>query len=163
MKKITQKEIHGVLRSQNPTQIYALYAKIYGKVESKFNVVKWAEQHAPTKKIAKNAFNLLVMQFYGGVDSEYKAAKHGVFEPLRFGAIINELKHQINRGLDSYTKVFFVYNNNLILASPIYGSKDYNKTYLLRIDDVKTMRFAELIVSKCVKHFNYNPNKYIQQ
>lgn len=165
MKKVnvTQSQIRDVLRRQDLTAIYRTahlwYNKQKGERISSSEVYNFVRRFAPNAKVWRNAYNIAYP--HNGVDSEYKQSRYGVFKPLRYGEVLETLRQEMSRQQDNYTKVFYMCNAYLVFASPVHRCKDYNKTYMMRIEGHKDLEFAKRVIGVCSRHFHYNPNDYL--
>lgn len=153
-KTITKKQIVSVIRTQDPTQIYSLYYQVYGLKPVDVEVCKFIQQFAPTDKLYKSAYKIACRsgrKFRPIADmNEYR--KHIEWKKVHIRQIaMQQLRREIARGEDRYTKRPIMGKTNLYFASPVYGHSDYNKSIVMPISGNE--RFCELICRLADKYF----------
>lgn len=144
-KTITKKQIVSIIRTQDSTQIYRLYYQIYGIKPVGIEVCKFIRQFAPTDKLYKAAYKIACRcshKYHTSVESDYISYMEWKKANIR-QAVMQQLRREITRGVDSYTKRPIMGKTNLYFASPVYGHDDYNKFIALPISGNE--RFCELI------------------
>lgn len=145
-KSITKKQIVSVIRTQDSTQIYRLYYQVYGIKPVDVEVCKFIQQFAPTDKLYKAAYNIACRsgrKFRPTVELN----EHCTYIEWKNANIrqitMQQLRREIARGVDGYTKRPIMGKTNLYFASPVYGHHDYNKSIAMPISGNE--RFCELI------------------
>ena len=138
---MSKKDIRRILMTEDSTQIYRAYFQITGNRPSRIDVCDFIKEYAPNKSIARKAFSIA----FSGINrhaGEYNGC-HDFMNKNRLHNAIDELRRNISRGNDNYTKRPIMGRTHLYLASPVYGHGDYNKKILMRIEGNE--RFCELI------------------
>ena len=123
---ITKKEIEAVLRSMNQTAIFRTYFKLYGIRPEQYNVVRFIDEFAPTKKIKRVSWTLTEPNRHKKVRL-YRVDSNWLAENWPVSYIVRYFRDELSRGLTPYTKRPFLCKTHLYFCSPVYGHGDYNK------------------------------------
>ena len=139
MKKVTKSQIVKVLRTQNVTEIFKI-AKLHGvDVSNRENVFNFIQKFAPSQKVYNNAYSLS----YGASNfKNYRIDHSTIHTPI--ANVVRFAKKSKKRQKDNYTKVLIIGDTNIYWASPVYGFKDYNKSFALK-NTLKNRGFAQKV------------------
>ncbi len=142
-KNITKKHIQSVLRTENPTLILSLYHQIYGGRVDRWQALHFIEEFAPSNRVYRHAYNIALAHRARIIDPDY-LAKHRQFSNAnRKHLAMVELRKEMARQNDGYSKRPMMGHTHLYFCSPEYRHRDYNKWRALPIEGNE--RFCELI------------------
>lgn len=152
-KNISKKEIQNVLRTMEPTKIFALHHRMFGNV-NRSEVYRFIREFAPTNKVRTNAYNLA----HSNKHAEYRLMvertcihRHGFFTGDLRKYTVDALKEECTRERDNYSKFPMLGHTHLYFCSPVYGHSDYNKRRMIEIKGNE--RFCDLVIRYANKHF----------
>lgn len=154
-KKVTKKQIERTLRSLNQTEIFRLYATIYGSVKRSC-LMDWICENAPSEKVRKKAYRIAYLSSkYNSFGERFTGASHNLWRwnlenPRQIAMMI--IRREFARGFDKYTRVPYLYDGKLWLCNYRYGLKDYNGYALLEIRGNE--RFCNLLFRVARRHFD---------
>lgn len=154
-KTITRKSIEDVIRTEDSTQIFRLYHRIYGGKVEKVKVCNFIKEFAPLKSLARNA---VFLSNLAQADSPFlrdQSRKSFAWRQDNMKQVIMRcFREELRRGIDSYTKRPVMGHTYLYWCSPLYGHADYNKSRALPI--AGNERFCELICRLADKYIPMN-------
>lgn len=153
-KKITKKHITEVLRSRDLTQIFKLVHQFLGGKISRYDVLGFVKQNAPSDKVADDIRKAIVYtpnRAYRFRD--YRRATE-FNDANRIHIAVQRLREEIERGIDNYTKRPVLGFNHLYFCSPTYGHRDYNKCMYLPIKGYE--KCCRLLVKLADKYIPMN-------
>lgn len=149
MKSVTKKQIQVELRKQTSTAVFAIANKCGVDVTKRVDVMRFVEENAPTQKIYRSAFRLVLCADHA---NQLKTVHNRIDMPI--ADAIRYAKQQINDGSMStnYGKILLEGNNNIYWASPSYGHSDYNKSVAFKNTDRnrKAMQLINSILRKSI-------------
>ena len=153
---MNKKDIKEAINSLDRTTICRAFKKetgrspkgVYGAF---YDVCGWAETYATSKRQRNALCDLFLRTTARPYTEEVYKGVHGHFEPLRLQRAVDELKFQIERGWDNYSKVPMVGRTNLYFCSPSYGHSDYNK-WCTGIKIAENKRFGDTIIELSKKY-----------
>lgn len=155
-KNITKRQIQSILRTEDATQIFRLYHRIFGGKVDKWDVYMFICNYAPSNRLKKHAYDIAML-------SGIKLLPSGERYPREFRyhrefcetngkhIALTALRNEIKKGLSSYTKRPMMGYTHLYFCSPVYGHGDYNKWRSIKIEGNE--RFCELICKLADKYF----------
>lgn len=130
-KTISKKAIIATIRRGEPTEIFRLCFLLNGEVSQK-SVCELIRKYAPSKNIKDTAYDIA----YGSAHNMQPMSSNELlryaeyYEANKIHMIVNRLRYYMERKKDSYTKAPILIDGQLFWASPIYGSQDYNKSFI---------------------------------
>lgn len=139
-KRVTMKQVKAAIRRQDLTECYKLCKLTRGRV-SAFEVTKFIEDFASTKRLRGNAFWFVYgayrRKLANGLTAQRNLEAFRAKQPICYAAArlhkeLNFLK--ANTLHPERIKLLFVKEGaRLYLASADYGAADYNKAYIMPI------------------------------
>lgn len=154
-KTITKKEIERILRTEDSTQIYKLFARIVGWVPDRRAVYEFVCNHAPSNRVYRNAFAITYPQKHTLERLEIEKAciiRHGFYKGAQRHNVAEMLRREIKEPDSPYAKRPMLGKTNLYFCSPIYGHDDYNKRRMMPIEGNE--RFCALVIKIADRYFN---------
>ena len=149
---ISKKNIQSVLRTMDATQIFRLVHIIFGGKVERSKVCNFIHDFAPSDKVARNAYWIAYASKQKKESQEMVRASIAFRSHNKKHIAIDELRKEMSRKQDSYTKRPIMGHTHLYFASPVYQHSDYNKWQAIEIKGNE--RFCQLMVAVADKHFN---------
>lgn len=130
-KTISKKTIIAAIRRGEPTEIFRLCFLLNGEVSQK-SVCELIRKYAPSQKIKNTAYDIAYRSAHNmqPISSNELLRDAEYYEANKIHMIVNRLRYYMNGIKDSYTKAPILIEGQLFWASPIYGSQDYNKSFI---------------------------------
>ena len=153
-KQISKKEIERTLRTMDSTKIFALYHRIYGKIEHRHFVYEFIRAFAPSQRVCRAAYKLAFSPKHdsrrSAIDTECRK-RHGIYHGDLRQQVVDALKRECQDVTSNYAKRPMMGHTWLYFCSPVYGHSDYNKWRALPIKGNE--RFCELVIRYADKFF----------
>lgn len=141
-KKITQKKIQVVLKTQDVTLIHKLVSDLGLDANNKGVVFDFIIKNAKTQRVYNSAYELSYRRSCANEMKKLssKNVKHDRLDSIQFA------RFQKESGLigGSYEKKLIIGSKNIYWASPIYEHQDYNKSIALENNE-KNRVLADVI------------------
>ena len=153
-KTITKKEIERILRTEDSTQIYKLFARIHGWVPERRDVYDFICNYAPSIRVYRNAFAITWPQKHTLERLEIEKeciSRHGFYTGAQRHNVADMLRREIMEVGSRYAKRPMLGNTHLYFCSPIYGHDDYNKRRMMPI--AGNERFCTLVIKIADRYF----------
>lgn len=130
-KTISKKAIIGAIRRGEPTEIFRLCFLLNDEVSRK-SVCELIRKYAPSQKIKDTAYDIAYRSEhkFQPLSSTELLRESEYYEANKIHMIVNRLRYYMNINKDSYMKTPILIDGQLFWASPIYGSQDYNKSFI---------------------------------
>lgn len=150
---ISKKEIQSTLRTLDSTKIFALYHRIYGRVDRQ-EILNFIKEFAPSQRVYRMAYKLAYSHKHSfrrnDIDTEC-VKRHGFYHGNLRQQVVDALKHECQDVTSNYAKRPMMGETWLYFCSPIYGHNDYNKRRMIPIQGNE--RFCELVIKYANKFF----------
>ena len=130
-KTISKKTIIAAIRRGEPTEIFRLCFLLNGEVSQK-SVCLLIRRYAPSQKVKDTAYDIAYRSEhkFQPLSSTELLRESEYYEANKIHMIVNRLRYYMERKKDSYTKAPILIEGQLYWASPMYGSQDYNKSFI---------------------------------
>lgn len=130
-KTISKKTIIATIRRGEPTEIFRLCFLLNGEVSQK-SVCELIRKYAPSQKVKDTAYQIAYRSAHNmqPMSSNELLREDEYYEANKIHMIVNRLRYYMNGLKNSYTKAPILIEGQLFWASPIYGSQDYNKSFI---------------------------------
>lgn len=130
-KTISKKTIIAAIRRGEPTEIFRLCFLLNGEVSQK-SVCELIRRYAPSQRVKDTAYDIAYRSahIFQPLSSTELLRESEYYEANKIHMIVNRLRYYMERKKNSYTKAPILIEGQLYWASPMYGSQDYNKSFI---------------------------------